>query len=394
LRRKWGRRIRNLVLEHSPTLGIELSSDSQAAGRWSLESGGEYYAAGVGVGIAGFRADLALIDDPVRSREDADSQLVRDRVWDWYKSDLMTRLKPGGRVIVIQTRWHEDDLAGRILEDDRQQWEVISIPAIAGPDDPLGRNVGDYLWDDDYGYGTFLRLQECEQPPRNWSALFQQQPTPDSGDYFLAEWLRSYQTAPAPETLRVYGGSDYAVTSGGGDYTVHIVLGVDPENRMYVLDLWRGQTASDKWIEAWCDLVERWKPLGWAEEQGQIRAGVGPFLDKRARERGAYVARRMFPTRGDKAVRAQSIRGRMATLGLYLPSRSPWLVNFRAELLTFPAGKHDDQVDALGLIGQLLAIMLKGRAQEVPEPTRGADEMTLDELWHLSRSTRGHDGRI
>jgi predicted phage terminase large subunit-like protein len=140
--------------------------------------------------------------------------------------------------------------------------------------------------------------------------------------------------------------------------------------------------------------VERWKPVGWAEEQGQIRAGVGPFLDKRARERGTYVARRMFPTRGDKAVRAQSIRGRMATLGLYLPSRSPWLADFRAELLTFPAGKHDDQVDALGLIGQLLAIMIKGRPQEVAEPTRGADEMTLDELWHLSRSTRGQDGRI
>jgi hypothetical protein len=102
----------------------------------------------------------------------------------------------------------------------------------------------------------------------------------------------------------------------------------------------------------------------------------------------------MFPTRGDKAVRAQSIRGRMATLGLYLPSWSPWLADFRAELLTFPAGKHDDQIDVLGLIGQLLAIMLKGRPQDVVEPTRGADEMTLDELWQLSRSTRRQDGRI
>ena len=108
LAEKWGRRVRNLVTEHGSTLRLDLSSDSQAAGRWALTSGGEYYAAGVGVGIAGFRADLAVIDDPVRSREDADSQAVRDRTWDWYKTDLLTRLRPGGRVVLIQTRWHEE----------------------------------------------------------------------------------------------------------------------------------------------------------------------------------------------------------------------------------------------------------------------------------------------
>jgi hypothetical protein len=108
LAEKWGRRVRNLASEHGPMLRLALSSDSQAAGRWALTSGGEYYAAGVGVGIAGFRAALAVIDDPVRSREDADSQTVRDRIWDWYKTDLLTRLRPNGRIVLIQTRWHED----------------------------------------------------------------------------------------------------------------------------------------------------------------------------------------------------------------------------------------------------------------------------------------------
>src|SRR5712691_931986 len=117
LAEKWGRRVRNLVAQHSATLGIRLSGDSHAAGRWELESGGEYYAAGVGTGIAGFRADGALIDDPVRSREDADSERIRDKTWDWYKSDLLTRLRPGGWVILIKTRWHEDDLAGRIMAE-------------------------------------------------------------------------------------------------------------------------------------------------------------------------------------------------------------------------------------------------------------------------------------
>src|SRR6187200_3684219 len=113
---------------------------------------------------------------------------------------------------------------------------------------------------------------------------------------------------------------------------------------------WRKQSSSDEWIEAFCDLVLEWKPVGWAEEKGQISAGVGPALDKRQRERKAYCYRQQFPTKGDKAVRAQSIRGRMALEGLYTPTTAPWFAEFKRELLNFPAGKHDDQVDALGLM--------------------------------------------
>src|SRR5262249_33467571 len=113
--------------------------------------------------------------------------------------------------------------------------------------------------------------------------------------------------------------------ASGGDFTCHIVVGLDHEGRMYVLDLWRQQASSDAWIEAFCDLVKLWKPMTWAEEQGQIKAGVGPFLDRRQRERQAHVYRQAFPTRGDKAVRAQSIRGRMALQGLYVPSAASWV---------------------------------------------------------------------
>jgi predicted phage terminase large subunit-like protein len=376
LAEKWGRRVRNLIAEHGATLGIALSQDSHAAGRWELTSGGEYYAAGVGTAIAGFRADGALIDDPIRSREDADSERTREKIWDWYKSDLLTRLRPGGWVILIQTRWHEDDLAGRIvaeMEGGGEQWDIVSLPAEAEAGDLLGREPGQWLWDDDYGYGDFLRHEKATQPPRNWSALYQQRPAPETGDYFKADWLRSYASEPPRETLNIYGGSDYAVTSHGGDYTVHVVVGVDPENRMYLLDLWRGQASSDVWIEAWCDLVRKWKPAFWAEEQGQIISGVGPFLKRRAIERQAYTVREQFVSRGDKAIRAQSIRGRMAMLGLYVRQGAPWLADLRAELLGFPAGKHDDQVDALGLVGQLLDKISAGRKPGPPEvPPREA----------------------
>lgn len=384
LAEKWGRHVRNSIVEHSNLLGISLSGDSQAAGRWELREGGTYYAAGVGVGIAGFRADLAIIDDPVRSRQDADSETVRDKIWDWYKSDLLPRMRPDGRIVLIQTRWHEDDLAGRCLAEMARggdRWDILCLPAEAEDHDPLGRKPGEWLWDDAYGYGKFLRHEKATQTPRNWSALYQQQPAPETGDYFNAEWLKPYDRAPARDTLTVYGASDYAVTAEGGDYTVHIVVGVDPENRIYVLDLWRSQASSDQWVEAFCDLVLLWKPLGWAEEQGQIRAGIGPFLDRRQRERKAYVARETFPTRGDKAVRAQSIRGRMALEGLYVPMSAPWYSALRSELLSFPAGRHDDQVDALGLIGQLLDLMIAGRIPPKVEPQKIDGYRPFEDPW-------------
>jgi predicted phage terminase large subunit-like protein len=139
---------------------------------------------------------------------------------------------------------------------------------------------------------------------------------------------------------------------------------------MYLLDLWRKQSASNEWVEAFCDLVLNWKPIGWAEEPGQIRSGVGPFLDRRMRERRAFVAREQFAARGDKGVRAQSIRGRMAMDGLYVPAGAPWLADLRSELLTFPAGRHDDQVDALGLVGQLLDRMVPPAKPKPAGPPR------------------------
>jgi predicted phage terminase large subunit-like protein len=363
---RWGRRVRNDVQLDQNTLGIVPSTESQAAARWSLVSGGEYYGVGAGVGISGFRADLGIGDDFFGSREDAYSETVRGKRWDWYIDDYSARLKPGAKRILMNTRWHEEDVAGRVVKqiaDGVVTGRVISIPAVAEAADPLGRPVGEYLWDDDpeYPYGQFLRQRQRETSPMMWAALYQQRPAPEEGDFFKAQWIRTADVPPL-DTMRTYGASDYAVTADGGDYTVHIVVGLDPTGRMYVLDLWRKQASPDVWIEAFCDLVNTWKPLEWAEEKGQIKAGIGPFLDKRQIERSAWVSRRDFPTKHDKSVRAQSIRGRMALAGLYLPSGAAWGEGLRSELLGFPAGKHDDQVDALGLIGQLLDTIVAGVA--------------------------------
>jgi len=359
----FGRVVKNTIdsPEYRAVFDTRLAEDSQAKGKWHTSDGGIYYAVGIGGSVLGRGGDCILIDDPYSSMQDAMSELTRKNVWDWYTGTAYNRLMPGGSIVVINHRMHEDDLCGRLLAQQAaggDKWEVVELPAINAS--------GEALWPDAYPLEALERIRKNSQA-RFWSALYQQRPAPEEGDYFKVDWLKPYEKAPSLNTLRVYGGSDYAVTADGGDYTVHAVVGLDPEGRMYLLDLWRKQASSDEWIEAFCDLVKQWKPMGWAEEQGQIRSGIGPFLDRRQRERGAYVFRDQFPTRGDKAIRAQSIRGRMALEGLYVPVHAPWYPELRSELLSFPAGKHDDQVDALGLVGQLLDKMTSGQHPPKPE---------------------------
>ena len=371
LAERFGRRVRSLVNEHADCLGVGVSEDSAAAGRWDTTHGGEYFACGVGGSVTGRRGDCVLIDDPVRSREDADSELIREKQWDWYKFDLATRLKPDASVVLIQTRWHELDLAGRLLQEEGDRWKVISLPMEATSlDDPLGRKIGDPLWPQ--WFNDEMR-KDAKRDARVWQSLYQQNPVAEEGNLFKREWVKVIDYLPNTETMRFYGAADYAVTSGGGDYSVILIVGVDSDDKLYLVDLWRGQTSPDVWVEKYCDLVREWRPMSFAEEQGQIRSGVGPFLERRARERGAYSVREQFPTRGDKAVRCASIRGRMAMGGLHVLRSSPWKDDLINELVAFPAGAHDDQVDALGLIGQLLDTMLAGEKPRPAEPVRPRD---------------------
>jgi len=392
LARKFGRRARAIIRQpqFAQLFDTGLSGESAAADEWAIDNASEYMGGGILSGITGNRADFIPIDDPIKGRLEAESEVTRRRTFEAYQDDVLTRLRPGGSVLICQTRWHEDDPAGALLPEgyagesgiircrDGQDWEVICLPAKAErADDPLGRKPGEYLWPE---WFTPEHWAQFENKPRTWASLFQQRPAPEAGDLFRAEWLRPYISAPDRSTLTIYGASDYAVTADGGDWTVHVVVGIDPEGKLWLLDLWRKQASSDQWVEAFCDLVLDWKPMGWAEETGQIKAGVGPFLERRMRDRQAFVARETFPTRGDKAVRAQSIRGRMALDGLYVPVQAPWYEQFRSELLTFPTGRHDDQVDALGLLGQLLDHMVAGsKPRQSVKPQRDRYDRSEDE---------------
>ena len=364
LAESFGREVRNIIKSQKYRMLFDttLAEDSTAKGRWHTDKGGQYYALGVEGDAMGRGADVFLIDDPFSSMADAQSQTKRDSVWEWYTGTAYNRLEPGGAIILINHRMHEDDLSGRILAQQAaggDTFEVIEFPAIS--------EEGEALCPERYDLAQLERIK-ANTLPRYWQALYQQKPAPEEGEYFLRDWLKPYVNQPDLKTLRVYGGSDHAVTKDGGDYTVHVVVGLDPANRMYLLDLWRAQADSSQWIEAFCDLVDKWKPIGWAEEKGQIASGIGPFLERRMRERRSFVHRDQFPTRGDKAIRAQSIRGRMALPGLYVPINAPWYADFEAELMAFDRGKHDDQVDALGLVGQLVDKMVAGKPRPEDRP--------------------------
>lgn len=384
LARKFGRRMRSVVKQpaFSTLFNTSLSTESSAADEWALTNGSEFMGGGILSGITGNRADFVPIDDPIKGRQEADSEVTRKRTVEAYQDDILTRLKPGGSVMITQTRWNEGDLAGSILPEDwagesgmiecrdGETWEVICIPAQAErADDPLGRAIGEYIWPEWFEADHWAPFKRV---PRTWSALYQQRPAPETGDYFRREWIIPVDVIPPLAQMAVYGASDYAVTADGGDYTVHVVMGVDHNGRLYLLDLWRAQASSDVWVDAFCAFVRKWKPIGWAEETGQIKSGVGPFLVKRMLETGSYTVREQFPTRGDKAVRAQSIRGRMAMQGLHIHRDAPWLTDFTNELMSFPVGVHDDQVDAIGLAGQLMDRIGMGNRPKGERPVPGA----------------------
>lgn len=336
----FGRNVRNIV--GSPEFtevfnGVSLAPDSQAANRMNTNAGGAYVAAGVGTAITGRGANIALIDDPLKDREEADSQRRRDLVWDWYRSTLFTRLMPNGAIILIQTRWHEDDLAGRLLEAEGDQWEILDLPAI--------NRDNKALWPEWYPLPVLERIKSTVGP-REWSALYQQQPQPDEGTFFQRDWFKTWDKLPE---LRYYGTSDYAVTDSGGDYTVHRVWGIDASGAIYRVDGWRGQTSADVWIEEKLNLIAKYNPLAWFGEAGVIKKSVEPMLERRMRERKIYCRMEWIASIADKASRARSIQSRLAMGMVYFEPQADI-----AEFLAFPAGKHDDDVDTASMIGLAL----------------------------------------
>lgn len=349
LAERFSRRARNIVgsSAYRNVFGFGVSEDQKSAGAWTNEKGGEFIAAGMTSAIAGRRGGLGLIDDPIKSREEADSERTCQKHWEWYLNDFLPRLKPQAPQIVIQTRWSEADLSGRILEREANRWTVLKLPMLATGNDPLGREPGMRLWPE---WFTDEMVRTAQQDVRAWNALYQQDPTPDEGDYFKRDYFTPYDQPPAG--MHIYGASDYAVSEGQGDYTEHGVFGLDFNGDLYVLDWWRKQAASNVWIESQCDLIAKWQPLIWFGEAGPIRKAIEPFLKRRMQERRTLCRLEWLASITDKVIRARPFQARAAMGNVFVPSSAPWLPDLISELMRFPAGKYDDGVDVCSLIGR------------------------------------------
>jgi predicted phage terminase large subunit-like protein len=355
--------------------GCKMRAGSAASDRIQTEEGGLAVFVGRGGSLTGRGADLLVIDDPIKDREEADSKSVRDKLWGWFTEVAMTRLMPGGRVVIIMTRWHEDDLIGRLTDpsnpcfnkEEAGNWKVLALPAIAVENDPMGRKPGEALWPDRFPVESLDQIRRLNA--RGFSALYQGSPTPDDGDYFKRDWFKTYMPGELPKNLRIYAASDHAVsTAQDADKTCMGCVGVDEHDNIWVLpDLWWRRAQTDLVCEGMLDLMKKHSPILWWAERGHISKAIGPFLRKRMQERNIYCAIDEVVPAKDKQTRAQAIRGRMAMGKVYFPRFATWWPDAQMEMLKFPAARHDDFVDWIAHVGMGLALQVGANKEAEPE---------------------------
>ena len=358
------------------------SADSQ---RLTTVQGGSAFFAGRGGAITGRGGDVLLVDDPIKDQKEADSQAIRDAAWKWYNNVLKTRgMTDTAAIVLITTRWHEDDVVGRIIDpenpeydaDEAGEWEILHFPALAEDGDILGRKKGEALWPDRFSTAYLKSLKKAN--PRGFSALYQNTPAPEEGVFFLREHFKHYKPNELPKHLRYYAASDHAVaTTQRSDWTVLLVAGVDDANDIWIVDAWWQRAPTDRVVEGMIGLMSKYRPIYWWAERGHISKSIGPFLYKRMRETQTYCAIVEVTPVGDKQQRAQSIQGRMSMGKVFWPPRAWWYTKAEHELLTFPGATYDDFVDALAHLGNGIAQMAAGSKpaprKEEPKPgTLGA----------------------
>lgn len=337
LANRFSRQARKIARERMP-LDIERS----AVEEWATEKGGIFRSVGVGAGVTGQGGDLIIIDDPVKNREEANSPVYRDKVWDWYTDDLYTRREPGAAMILIMTRWHEDDLAGRILaSEDGQNWTVVKLPAEAEEEDPLGRKIGEALCPDRFNEEDLQSIHKVLG--NSYYALYQQRPTAIEGNMFKRHWFETVREVPAiAKRVRWW---DRAATANGGDYTVGVLMAY-VDNIYYVEDVVRGQWSSHE-----RDKVIRQT----AEDDSEKYSDIEQWTEQEPGSSGKDAARsfvillngfraRYKPSTGSKEVRADPFSAQ-AEAGNVKLKKASWNKVYLDELALFPSGTNDDQVD-------------------------------------------------
>jgi len=444
---KFSRKVREIIRDPGFTSlfdNCQIDKESQSAEAWNTTGGGGFTAAGVGGGITGKGAHILGVDDPIKNQQEADSIVIRDALYDWFWSTAYSRLAPGGGVVIIQTCWSDDDLAGRLQQrmadaaqspeeyEDVDQYQIVKYPAEAEKweyhnketdlidrfDAPLDENhivireaqraegvsepvevdetytllrmPGEALHPERFTEKMIRRLK-ANQPPRVWSALYQQNPVPDEGIYFRQEFFKFEPTPPSHYNRKVFQAWDFAIgTKQQNDWTVGVTLIQDERDYLHVVELVRFKGDSFTIVEEILDAYERWGsertcPLQLGVEDGQIWKAIKPLLAKRMAERKMFPHIEELKPLTDKMARARPLQGRMQQGRVIFPTEAPWVPVVQKELLRFPAGAHDDIVDALAWAATIAVGSAPPQMAKKKEPKSWKDKLKV-----FDRAGTGH----
>jgi predicted phage terminase large subunit-like protein len=374
--------------------GTTLADDGQASDLLRTPQDGFIRGTGAGGLLTGLGAHL-ILDDLVKGQEEADSELMRSTLWNWYATSARTRLPPNGFIVGIGTRWRYNDILGRLIasSDDAsgERWTHRNYPAL----DEEGRALWPARFDE-----PAVRALKVTLGVSQFQALYQGRPTAATGDFFRDAWFRYYRPQDlAPEReLNTVICSDLALTPSGGDYSVFVVVSIAPSSDLFVRTLWRQRVAIDDSLNALIALCSKYRPSAWIYENDNIMQSVLPWARQRLKRANLPLWHICLTRQASKAAKAGSLQGLAQERGVYLPDEALWLEAFLAEMLSFPFGAHDDQADALAHVGRAWP---KLRARTVPRDD-GSDpafaavpydpakpfggNVRLNDLWQQSRA--------
>lgn len=387
LAEKISKEVQQYATDMSAPLGYNPAT--QSASGWQATNGGEYKAAGVGGPITGRRANLGLIDDPVKGPDDVANETQREKAWDWYNKVFRSRLTPKAPVVLVMTRWHQDDLGGRLLSAQRDMWDVVSLPAQAIEDDPLGREPGEWLWSDDaYGYAADLQQVKAEfelnGAMRAWGALYQQNPQPAEGALFKIANIRLLPACPPiSKEVRAWDlASTEQVGSRDPDWTAGVRLARLQDGTYCIRHVARDRGGPNDTL----NLVK-----GTTQQDGRgVRVGLPQDPGQAGKFQVAYITRELAgfyvessPETGDKETRAGPVASQCNVGNISIVADGPngelsgWARRLLDELAAFPTGVKDDQVDALSRAFMMLSL--------APPPMKVSAEAVRASMRNLRR---------
>jgi predicted phage terminase large subunit-like protein len=343
--RRWGGSVRDLIIEYSDQWNLQLNPRTTASDDWELTSGGGMLCVGAGGALMGRGADLFILDDVVKSAEEAESEVYREKIWDWFQASATTRLQPNAVMVGVMTRWHQDDLFGRIIDNYGDDWTVINLPAVAEEEDPLGRAPGEGLWPEFWGDPDYYRKQQESRSPFWFSALYQGRPTPEGGGILMRDWWQFYHSTPSDFDQMIQSWDLALKDKATNDYSVGQVWGRKGAD-LYLLGQVRGHFSlhevanhmrmfTVKYPRAVAKLVED--------------TAMGPAIKQTLTHEVPGII--PFPAKGSKKSRVEASVPLVQAGNVFLPEndqgvKAKWVWEFIEECAAFPRGANDDQVDA------------------------------------------------